>query len=308
MARAPKDPAKKAQLDQLSRRIGDGFNDVANVLEDAANALSPEVAQLLADGNRAAQGIQEAALSPQPSEHAVAQAAKNYRDVHAKLTPKAVAAANSSPHPYAGHRTQTTLDNILNDLHPRQEELAGRVAQNPSHKPERAALKAATNNVGAALDAVRDIITGQPERRRDTSIDPEIDQLIDKEKEHAKKVELATSPQEVSRAAKDARDAHTKLTHKAAAAARKSPGRDVEPRVLRALDSLQNELLPRQEELAKKASQSRDPAVKQELKDASDDVEAVLDGIRDALAGAPDAVRDAALDARVQSAKVFDSM
>lgn len=303
----------------VSRRIGDDFASLARDLEDAAlfdaldsreRPLDPEVAKLLDAAKDAAKDIAKAAHSPH-GEQEVPRASKEYSAAHAKLAPKALKAAEDSPVPYADHQVKRALESIKNDLHPKQEAAANKVAHDPTDKTHEKDLKDATAAVVAALDSIKHNLTGsspaKAHTREPSAVDPELDHLLEKVKEDAKHVEAAKSPQDVAHAAKDAKESHARLAPKANAAARKSQANpNAESEVQRALDKLQNELLPRQEELAKKVVQSpNDKAKKEELKDATDDIVQVLDGIRDAITGAPEALRDAALDARAHSQKVF---
>jgi hypothetical protein len=316
LAGTPKDPAKKAQLDQVSRQIGDDFAALARDLEDAAlfdatgsreRPLDGDVAKLLDAATQASKDVAKAANSPNGAQE-VPKASKEYTAVHAKLAPKAIAAAENSPVPFADFQVKRALDSIRNDLHPRQETIANKVAQDPTDEAQKGALKDATTAVVAALDSVKYNLTGSSPAKahgaEPSLVDPELDHFIEKVKEDAKRVEAAKSPQEVTQAAKDAKESQARLAPKANAAARKSEAPNAESEVQRALDKLQNELFPKQEELAKKVAQNpNDKAKREELKAATADVVNALDSIRDAITGAPEAIRDAALDARSRSQK-----
>jgi hypothetical protein len=270
--------------------------------------LDNEVAKLLDAAVQAAKDVATAAHSSNGA-HEVPKAAKEYSAVHAKLAPKAITAADDSPVPYAEHHVKRALESIKNDLHPKQEAIAQKVAQDPTDELQKNALKDATTAVVAALDSIKHNLTGSTPTKahgvEPSIVDPELEHLLEKVKEDAKHVEAAKSPQEVAHAAKDAKESQSRLAPKANAAARKSESPNAESDVQRALDKLQHELLPKQEELAKKVSQNpNDKAKKEELKAATNDIVNALDSIRDAITGAPEAIRDAALDARVHSQKV----
>ena len=174
-------------------------------------------------------------------------------------------------------------------------------------------MRDATTAVVAALDSIKYNLTGSTPAKthggEPSAVDPELEHLLEKVREDAKRIEAAKSPQDVASAAKDAKESHARLAPKAHAAARRSQAPNAEPEVQRALDKLQHDLLPKQEELAQKVAQSpTDNTKRDELKAATDHISHMLDAIRNAITGAPEAIRDAALDARGHSQKVFAHM
>lgn len=100
----------------------------------------------------------------------VAHAAKDAKESHARLAPKANAAARKSHVPNAESDVQRALDKLQNELLPRQEEIAKKVAQNPNDKAKKDELKSATDDIGDVLDGIRDAITGAPEAIRDAAL------------------------------------------------------------------------------------------------------------------------------------------
>lgn len=317
LAKSPKDPAKREYLDQISQRIGDDFADLSKELDDAiqfdtgsrTRSLDPEVARLIDAAVGAAKKVETAASSPNNAPQEVKKAAKDYLGAHTALAPKAIAAAEDSPVPFADHIVKRALDNIQRELLPKQEDSASKVAQDPTDLASKEALTYATTAVVAALGSIKENLSGKPSTRShapEKHHDHELDHLIEKAKDAAREVEASKSPQDVSRAAKDVKDSLARLAPKASAAARKSSAPHAENEVQRALAALQDELLPSQEELAKKSLQNpANKEYKDELKSATDDIVQALESIRGAISSAPEAVKDAALSSRTQSRKVL---
>lgn len=162
LARAPKDPSKKAQLEDLNQQIGRELDALTDALADAANAEPSgpdlDLPALLAKAQDEADTVAGSAVKALSTD--VDRAAKDVRDTYAKLAPKAKAAARNSPHAFAEPRVAHALHELQYYLMPQQVELAQRVAQNPKDEGKKSQLKDLTDKIYDELDEIRDALAG----------------------------------------------------------------------------------------------------------------------------------------------------
>lgn len=162
LANAPRDPSKKAHLDDLNQKIGRELDALTDALADAAGAepAGPDLDlnALLSKAQDDAHGVAGSAAKASNSD--VDRAAKDARDTYAKLAPKAKAAARNSPHSFAEPRVAHALHELQYYLMPQQEELAQKVAQNPKDEAKKKQLKDLTDKIYDELDDIRDALAG----------------------------------------------------------------------------------------------------------------------------------------------------
>jgi hypothetical protein len=177
LARAPRDGAKKAKLDGLNDRIGRNFDFLSDALAAAAAAaisemddpfsqssasphLDPELQQLINKAKEDARNAEAVAFKPVPSAPEAAKWAKEARDTHAQLAPRALAAASSSPFPHADAHVKKTVAALRNELLPKQEEAIKAAIREPKSNPKKEEVKAATKKINDALESIVDALSG----------------------------------------------------------------------------------------------------------------------------------------------------
>lgn len=199
--------------------------------------------------------------------------------------------------------------NDLDSLLPQQEAAARDLAANPRDAQKKTKLDGINKKIAHDMDTVSDGLA-YASKATPTSY-PEIARLAEHEKALAQEVAaaaIASPAGDVPQVAKRLGQAHSQFAPKAINAAKSAPNPSAEPHVRRLLERLEKEALPKQEAVAKEvAKDQNNPAKKDELTAATNNIGNAVDDIMDALGGqtAQQAVKDAAVKSHVQSRKVW---
>ena len=121
--------------------------------------LDPDLLQLINKAMEDARNAEAVAFKPIPSVPEAAKRAKEARDTHAQLAPRALAPAASSPFPHADAHVKTVAA-LRNEHVPKQEEAIKAALSEPKSNAKRDDVKAVTKKINDTLDSIVDALSG----------------------------------------------------------------------------------------------------------------------------------------------------